>query len=44
MGPTGMMKISDNTIVPLALLVAESDPKQKDLVIRLIQHLLEGQN
>ncbi len=38
----GTPKISDNAIVPLALLVAESDPKQKDLVTRLIQHLLEG--
>lgn len=34
--------ISDNAMVPLALLIAESDPKQKELVIRLIQHLLQG--
>lgn len=38
--PEGTPKISDNAMVPLALLVAESDPKQKDLIIRLIQHLL----
>lgn len=38
----GNPRISDNAMVPLALLIAESDPKQKDLVIRLIQHLLEG--
>lgn len=38
----GIPKISDNTIIPLALLVAESDPKQKELIIRLIQHLLEN--
>lgn len=38
----GQIKISDNAMVPLALLVAESDPKQKELMIRLIQHLLEN--
>ena len=37
----GNPKISDNAMVPLALLIAESDPQRKDLVIRLIQHLLE---
>ncbi len=41
---SGIPKISDNAMVPLALLIAESDPKQKDLVTRLIQHLLEGGN
>ncbi|NQU65293.1 MAG: virulence protein RhuM/Fic/DOC family protein [SAR324 cluster bacterium] len=41
--PNGSPKISDNAIVPLALLIAESDPKQKELVIRLIQHLLQGE-
>lgn len=38
--PGGTPKISDNAIIPLALLIAESDPKQKDLIIRLVQHLL----
>ncbi len=42
LNPDGTPKISDNTMVPLALLIAESDPKQKDLIIRLVQHLLEG--
>jgi prophage maintenance system killer protein/predicted transcriptional regulator len=37
----GSPKISDNAIVPLALLIAESNPKHKELVIRLIQHLLD---
>jgi hypothetical protein len=32
--------INDNGLVALALLVAESDPKQKDLLIRLIMNLL----
>jgi DNA ligase (NAD+) len=35
-----IIKISDNTLVALALLVAESEPTQKDLIIRLIVNLL----
>ncbi len=31
---------NDNALVALALLIAESDPKQKDLLIRLIMNLL----
>jgi prophage maintenance system killer protein len=34
--------INDNGLVALALLVAESDPKQKELMIRLIMNLLAG--
>ena len=33
-------KMSANTITALALLIAESDPKQKDLMIKLIMHIL----
>lgn len=33
--------LADNAMVALALLVAESDPAQKDLMIRLILNLLE---
>jgi prophage maintenance system killer protein len=32
--------INDNTLVALALLVAESKPHQKELMIRLITHFL----
>jgi len=32
--------INANGLVALALLIAESDPKQKDLMIRLILNLL----
>ena len=32
--------INDNTLVALALLVAESLPDQKDLMVRLIEHFL----
>ncbi|MBI2444686.1 MAG: virulence protein RhuM/Fic/DOC family protein [Candidatus Magasanikbacteria bacterium] len=38
---TGERKISDTTLVALALLVAESDPKEKDVMIRLITNLLQ---
>lgn len=33
-------RISDATLVALALMTAQSDPKQKDLIIRLIMHLI----
>ena len=32
--------INDNALVALALLVAESQPKQKELMIRLIEHFI----
>ena len=34
--------INANALVALALLIAESDPKQKNLMIRLILNLLAG--
>ena len=36
----GEKKINDNALVAIALLVAESKPNHKDLMIRLIMHLL----
>lgn len=33
-------KMNDNTVTALALLVAESDPKQKGLMINLVMHIL----
>lgn len=32
--------INDNTLVALALLVAESLPEQKELMVRLIEHFI----
>lgn len=32
--------INDNTLVALALLVAESQPDQKELMIRLVEHFI----
>ncbi len=36
----GERKINDNALAALALLVAESDPREKDIMIRLIKNLL----
>jgi len=38
----GTQRIADNAMVALALLIAESEPGQRDLMIRLIMSLLEG--
>jgi prophage maintenance system killer protein len=38
----GQPQLADNAMVALALLVAESDPKHKDLMIKLVLNLLEG--
>jgi prophage maintenance system killer protein len=40
--PDGGRKINDNALVALALLVAESNPKQKDVMIKLIINLISG--
>lgn len=37
----GEPRLADNAMVALALLVAESDPRQKELMIRLVLNLLE---
>lgn len=37
---SGEKKINDNALTALALLVAESDPKEKDLMIKLIVNLI----
>ncbi len=40
--PDGVPRLADNAMVALALLIAESAPAQKDLMIRLVLNLLEG--
>ena len=37
-----MPKINDNALVALALLTAEGEPHNKDLMIRLIMNLIAG--
>ena len=36
----GERKINDNALVALALLVAESDPKEKDVMVKIIKNLI----
>jgi len=36
----GERKINDNALTAMAILIAESDPKQKSLMILLIMHFL----
>lgn len=38
--PNGEKKINDNTLVALALLIAESDPKEKEIMVALTTNLL----
>ena len=37
---SGEKKINDNALVALALLIAESDPKEKDILIKIITNLI----
>lgn len=39
---SGETKINDNALTALALLVAQSDPRQKDIMIQLIVNLIRG--
>jgi prophage maintenance system killer protein len=39
----GELRLADNAMVALALLIAESEPSQKSLMIRLVLHLIEGE-
>jgi prophage maintenance system killer protein len=40
--PEGERKINDNALVALTLLIAESNPKQKEVMIKLIINLIAG--
>lgn len=40
--PDGAVKINDNALTAIALLVAQSDPAQKEIMIRLIMNLIRG--
>jgi hypothetical protein len=42
LAPNGDRKINDNALVALALLVAESNPRQKDVLVKLIINLIAG--
>lgn len=38
---SGTLKINDNALVALALLVAQSDPSTKDVMIQLLMNLIK---
>ena len=40
----GDSKINDNALVAITLLVAQSDPGQKDIMIELIINLIKDEN
>lgn len=40
--PTGILKIDQNTLVALALLVAQSKPEEKEILIKLIVNLIQN--
>lgn len=40
--PDGAVKINDNALTAIALLVAQSDPAQKEIMVRLIMNLIRG--
>jgi hypothetical protein len=39
----GLPRLSEGAVVALALLIAESEPRQKSLMIHLIVNLLESE-
>ena len=41
--PDGRPRLANNAMVATALLVAESEPRNKELMISLIVNLLEGE-
>jgi prophage maintenance system killer protein len=40
----GKKRIADNTLVALTLMIAQSDPKEKEIIIRVIVHLINKKN
>ncbi|MFH1838545.1 MAG: Fic family protein [Candidatus Kuenenbacteria bacterium] len=39
---SGERKINDNALTALALLIAESDPKEKEIIIKIIKNLIRN--
>ncbi len=40
--PDGSRRLADSTLVAITLLVAESDPVQKDILVKIISNLING--
>lgn len=41
---TGIKRIADNALVALCLMVAESNPKENDIIIKVIINLINLKN
>jgi hypothetical protein len=39
--PDGSRHIADNALVAMTLMIAESDPKQKDILTRMVVNLIQ---
>jgi hypothetical protein len=42
--PDGFKKIADNTLVALTLMIAESKPEEKDMMIKVVVNLINLKN
>jgi len=42
--PTGNKRIADNALVALTLMIAESKPDEKDMMVRVVVSLINGNN
>ncbi len=42
--PDGHKRIADNTLVALTLMIAESRPEEKDIIIKLVVNLINQNN
>ncbi len=42
--PQGEKRIADNALVALCLMIAESNPKEKDIIIKVIVNLINKDN
>ncbi|MBI1380667.1 MAG: hypothetical protein GC161_06215 [Planctomycetaceae bacterium] len=38
----GTSRVSNDTLVALTLMIAESRPEEKDMLVRIVMHLLAG--
>jgi prophage maintenance system killer protein len=43
-GKNGRKRIADNALVALCLLIAESNPKEKDVIVKVVVNLINKMN
>jgi hypothetical protein len=42
--PDGTKRMADNALVAITLMTAESRPEQKDLLVKVMVHLIDDKN